>query len=191
MMIKHLLIICALLVLIIFIISPNRTIHGLFSDDSIITYVQLEPEYVQIEKNEELILGITLIKLRDDERKDVTVSLFLKGEDSRELLLSETVALETKVSLIVKPRIPNNLDIKDDSITLEVEVKDTESGKILSTTTQRIIINDEFYILLNEDSMLYLLIIGAMIIIGIIIRIILAKDKISYSRGENDSFKKN
>lgn len=154
-------------------------IKNLENQESILTYIQLEPEYLKVGPGKEIVLGVTLIKLNGEGKKDVTLEVFLKNHNgSRRLILSETIALETRSSMIIAPKIPKELEgfEEQSSINLEFEVKDSQTNELLSRANQRIILSDDIYISISQKSILYLSIIGILILIGIIIIILMRRN---------------
>ena len=141
-----------------------------FASEGILTYVQLQPEYSIVESGDKIILGISLVQLGNRERRDVVVSLFLNGDDNKKLLLSsQSIALETTSSSIFELNIPEEL--KSDSYEIDVEVRDTKN-ELLSSTSQRIFINKNFFIKINKDHIFYLLLILFVIVASILFIII-------------------
>lgn len=135
---------------IVLMLQDNQSISGYASKDQVIITLQLEPEYANAKTGEIILMGITLVKLGSHEIEDVTIDVFLRdGTEEKQRVSSETVALQTRTSLIVDVRISE--EIKSKSFEVIIEATDTNTGELLGTATQRILLTDSLKIKFVEN----------------------------------------
>lgn len=127
---------------------------GFLSKESVITNIKIEPEYTSTKPGETILLTITIIQLDYQERRDITVDFYIKNNEEKLFLSSETLAIHTKVSLVEELSIPQGL--KDKSYEIFVEVKDTKTQELISTASQRIIIIDSLKITIDREDIIYI-----------------------------------
>ncbi|MEK6898725.1 MAG: hypothetical protein AABW79_01375 [Nanoarchaeota archaeon] len=165
-----------LLMFSIYFFQQNPAISGFALKDSVLIYIQLQPEYANTENGKDILLGITLIQLKEREIRDVLISLSIKDENGvRYKVSSETIALQTRASLVSNFRVPENLDSK--SFEIEVDVTDTETNEQLGFTSQRILISKGYQIKLGENWIIAILIIAGIIITLITLMIMIDHKK--------------
>ncbi len=135
----------------LFLFENPFILSGLSTEEQILIYVQLEPEYARVATGSQFFLGVTLIKLGDTNRKDVLVTLFLKEVNGKNLpLSSQTAAIETRASLILALKVPDSL--QTNSYQIYLEVTDVKTGELLASASQRILVFDNFSIKFNDKS---------------------------------------
>ena len=164
----------------LFFINGQSKISGFVPHESIFTYIRLEPEYSKVRAGDNIILGIRLVRLGGEGRKDVTLNFLMKKKDGQFILInSQTVAVETQASFVNELNIPEEL--KKDSYSINVEVRDVETGELISSATQRILVFDNLFINFSERNVIWIIIIASAFIIFalliVIIKLLLKKDK--------------
>ena len=163
--------------LLSFCFSKGTSFSGLATDERILTYTQLEPEYAKVAPGDSLVLGVTMVKLGATDRKDVVVGLFIKdAQGASKLLSSQTVALETKTSLILAVDVPDAL--KSNAYTLFLEVRDLKTNDLLATASQRILVFHNFSIKFdgkNDVLLIVLTLVVLLLVLDLVHRYYLAR----------------
>lgn len=173
---------------IILMLQNNQTISGYASKDQVIITIQLEPEYANTKIGGTILLGITLIKLGSHEIEDVTITLFIKDETGKkERISSETAALQTRTSLVTNLRIPEN--IKSNSFEIAVEATDTNTGELLGTATQRILLTKSLRIKFAQNWQIPVTVAGIVLLFLIISLIAFNHKKIPTKKEKEHLFK--
>src|SRR3989344_3676963 len=114
--------------------ETDRSLSGFASKESIITTIQLEQDYSELKEGDTNLIGITLIRLGGEEKKDYVVTMFLEDENGLKTgISSQTIAVETRASLVMELNIPKDSDSK--SYTLSVEVRDINDDSLISKTS--------------------------------------------------------
>lgn len=109
------------------------------SQANVVLSIDIEPEYSIVSAGDPVIIQINLIQLGNQERKDVIVLLSLvNSEDKASLLSTETIALETRASLVSRLDIPEKAT--SGVYTVNVEVFDINKTNILGKASRIIII---------------------------------------------------
>ena len=90
-------------------------------------------------------------------------------EGSKKSISSQTIAVETRASLVMELNLPKDSDSK--SYTLSIEVRDINDNSLISKASQKIILFKGFYIKINYKGLFYL--ISAILIVTIILLIII------------------
>ena len=154
------------------------------SNNDIIAFIQIEPEYVNIESGSKIFIGLIIFKKGSIERQDVLIKTFLKSPaGSVNELASETIAVENKASIVLSPIIPSEL--KSNSYEIEIEIRDVKNNALLTSANQRIIVLNNAYISFNNGNIPVIIAIVIVILIMIIF-IIISNRK---NKDENDIFK--
>jgi len=143
------------------------------SQNGIITSLKVEPEYSSVSPGERMQIQISLVQLGNNPKKDVKVTVYIKGlQDNAFAKEEQTAALQTQASLIANLAVPN--DLEEGSYTIAVEVSDINTGALLSTASQRFIVrNGKDKESFDADKRLYFyalyLLIGGLILLIIIL----------------------
>ena len=157
-----------LLIAVILIINNNIKLSGFSSKESIITYIQLEPEYSEASAGDSIILGVTLVRLGGNEAKDVTVNAIIEdAQGLKQSISSQTIALETRASLIIELTAPKKLN--SNSYHVLIEVRDTKTNELLSVARQKILSLDNIYLQFNEKTLLYVILLSLIVIIALLV----------------------
>jgi uncharacterized membrane protein len=144
-------------------LSPVR-LTGSASKTEIITNILIEPEYAQIRAGEDVLIGLKLVNTGNGPRRDVVIHSLLS--DDKGLLTeinSQTVALETQASAVLSLQIPQHLE--PGTYNVLIEVRDVNNGLLLSSASQRIIVEP----LQNNPNKKNALYITGLIVLGIIV----------------------
>jgi len=157
---------CLLGAFIIF--SRGGRLSGFSSKESIIINTQLDQEYSEVRQGDPIFIGINLIRLGGGERKDYIVNTIVEDADGlRTSISSQTIALDTTASLVVK--IDTSRRVDSDSYNIIVEVRDSQSNELLSTAAQRIVLFKDFYIKVNYKDLLYFVSIFLIVVVVLLI----------------------
>lgn len=101
--------------------------------------VDIEPEYSIVSAGDRMIIQINLIQLGDQRRKDVTLSLSLIDNQGKAIYKStETIALETRASLVSKLNVPENAN--NGIYNIDVKILDVKGENLIAQASKEIII---------------------------------------------------
>ena len=166
------LLVMSLLAVILFSnINNSNKILGFFSQESILTYIRLEPEYSKVAAGDDILIGVRIIKLGGEGKKDVVLNLFIKKENGQLISInSQTVALETQASFIIPLNVPEEL--RADSYNIYLETRNLAGNELLGVATHRIIVYEGFIIYFNENNLIWIIIILFLFIVIVILLII-------------------
>lgn len=122
----------------VFFIWPARLTGQVLHDD-ITTIISLEPEFAYMQPGDTAILGVKLVQTGGIPRRDVIIhSLLVDSEGAVAELASQTLAVETQASIVLSLAIPPTSH--PGVYTVIIEVRDLENGTLLSSASQRIIV---------------------------------------------------
>ena len=156
---------------IVLLTRTNLPSSGLAIKDPVGVFIHLEPEYANVNHGETVVIGITLVQFGENKRHDVKMDLIIKGKNGEVITTnSETLALGSEVSIVREIKLPE--EVKADSYTIIIEVRDGKTNELIGSTSQRILSFDNVKIRLSPSNMPYIIII--IIIIAIMILVMIA-----------------
>jgi len=165
------------LLLFILLYQQEGNLLGFVSKESVITTIQLEQDYSKVKEGDTILIGITLVKLGGGGTKDYLVTMFLEdAEGLKKSISSQTIAVETRASLVMELDIPKISD--SESYLLHVEVRDSHDNKLISSVSQRVILFKDLYIKINYRGLLFVILI-ALVVLIILLVIIWRNSRIS------------
>lgn len=112
------------------------------SQESISLSIDVYPKDLIASAGDEALIQINLIQLGNQIRRDVVVSLFLVDKNNKSAYTQkETVALETKASMVTRLKIPK--DIKKGIYNINIQIFDINEENLLGKASEIIIIKNK------------------------------------------------
>ncbi|MCX6749218.1 MAG: hypothetical protein NTW17_00535 [Candidatus Pacearchaeota archaeon] len=128
-----------ILMCFLFLLIGLINIGCVASQENVALSINIEPEYSIVSVGDNVIMQINLIQLGDQKRRDVIVSLSLIGNENKIIYEStQTIALETRASLISQLRIPENTD--NGIYNVNVEILDMTEKNLLGKASKEIVV---------------------------------------------------
>lgn len=161
----------ALLLIIFFGFRENNP-TGHVTSEGLSAFIQIEPEYARIEPGGSILAQLSLVQPGNEIRRDVMIEHYLEDVNGGIIFLGrQTLAVETRTTIILSGRIPQETPQGDYKLT--ADVTGVGSEVILAKASQRVIIAED--VLFSPDSapLLYKVGFFAVIIALIILFIIL------------------
>ena len=155
-----------ILMCFLFLVINLITIGYVSSQESVTLSIKIEPEYSIVSIGDNVIMQINLIQLGDQKRRDVIVSISLIDTENKTIDRStQTIALETRASLVSQLRIPENTD--NGIYKVNAEVFDMSEKSLLGKASKDIII--ERSIVTREDVYLVGFFLGIILLFVLIV----------------------
>lgn len=148
-------------------IGLKSKISGLASNDQVIVSVKLEPSY-PIARGSLVIMEVKIYQPVTIGERDVDIDYYLVDDKEKQKIKSETVALDTYLSIISKMEIPPN--VEGSSVNLEIEVLDPKTKELLGSANQRVMLYDKWPIIIRRLATFIAI---SLVIIAIILLIML------------------
>ncbi len=128
-----------ILICLLFLVISLINAGYVASQENITLFINIEPEYSIVSVGDKVIMQINLIQLGDQKRRDVIVALSLIDTENKTIDRStQTIAFETRASLISQLRIPENTD--NGIYKVNAEIFDMAEENLLAKASKEIII---------------------------------------------------
>jgi len=152
----------------LFLLISLINIGYVASQENVVLSISIEPEYSIVSVGDKVIMQINLIQLGDQKRRDVIVSLSLIDNENKTIYEStQTIALETRASLVSQLRIPENTD--NGIYEVNAKILDMTEKNLLGKASKEIVVEKSVVTRIDVYSVgFYLTLIGLFVLVIIL-----------------------